>query len=221
MLQLAYMLGLSNLTFDSLLSTFHQLFDLIQRIARFVQERRLQGIYEVISQSRTVTLCDAAGEMATIDTLQEVRFRQNHVAVLLDYVWGDGDILADYRCAPGTPVDRHKEGTRHVVVISLRELKSVGDELTFRTHRQVVGGFTRPSECWETEVYHRTQRLDTHIIFPKERRCQRATVCVQSTGQTVALGANAFHQLPDGRQVLRWACAKPKLNERYLLRWEW
>ncbi len=212
---------LSTATLTNLVETLAKLLDLLQRLASFVQERRLQGIYEVIEQRRTVTLCDPQGEMATVDTMQHVRFRQNHIAVLLDYVWGDGDILAEYRSAPGIAVDHYKEGTRHVVLISLREHKNYGDELCFRTHRRVRHGFLRPHECWESEVYHRTQRMEVRVVFPKERPCQRATVAVQSTGRTVALDSDCLRTLPDGRQELVWACAHPRLNERYRLHWEW
>jgi hypothetical protein len=204
-----------------ILETLNRLFDLFQRLYAFVEERRLQGIYEVLNQTRTVIILDPKGHRATVDTVQQVRFRQNHVAALLDYVWGDGDILHKYRCSPGVAVDRYKEGTRHVVLISLRELQSRGDELSFTTHRQVIDGFTHASECWESEVYHRTRRLQVRLLFPPARRCRRATVAVQSTGQTVALGSSCWRFLPDGRQELVWVCDKPRLNERYLLRWEW
>jgi hypothetical protein len=205
----------------NVIETANRLLDLLQRLHAFVEERRLQGIYEVLEQSRTVIIHDPKGRIASVDTTQRVRFRQNHIAALLDYVWGDGHILREYRCSPGVPVDRYKEGTRHVVLISLREHKNRGDELTFTTHRQVIGGFTRASECWESEVYHRTHRLEVRILFPRQRRCRRATVAVQSTGHTVALGPSDWRFLPDGRQELVWVCDQPKLNERYLLRWEW
>jgi hypothetical protein len=205
----------------NIIETVNRLLDLLQRLHAFIEERRLQGIYDVLDQSRTITLHDPKGRVATVDTTQRVRFRQNHIATLLDHVWGDGRILQEYRCSPGVPVDRYKEGTRHVVLISLREHKNRGDELTFTTHRQVIGGFTRASECWETEVYHRTRRLEVRLLFPRQRRCRRATVTVQSTGQTVALGPSCWRFLPNGKQELVWACDKPKLNERYLLSWDW
>lgn len=205
----------------NLVDTLEQLLELIQRLTAFVEERRLQGIYEVLDQSRTITLCDAKGHVATVDTAQRVRFRQNHVAALLDYVWGDGDILAEYRCSPGVAVDNYKEGTRHVVLISLRAQQSRGDELSFTTHRRVIDGFTRAHECWESEVYHRTRRMQVRLLFPPNRRCTRATVAVQSTGQTIALGPSSWRYLSDGQQELTWVCEKPRLNERYLLRWEW
>ena len=90
----------------NIIDTVHQFLDLLQRLHAFVEERRVQGIYEVRDQSRTVTLRDPKGRVATVDTTQRVRFRQNHIAALFDYAWGDGHILQEYRYSPGIPVDR-------------------------------------------------------------------------------------------------------------------
>ena len=203
------------------LASLTSLFELLQRIVSFVESRRLQGIYDVLEQERTVTILDASGHVATVDTVQRVRFRQNHVTALTEYAWGEGELWAEYRCTPGVPVDSYAEGSRQVILISLREHKNVGDELCLRSHRLVREGFTRSEEYWESDVYHRTGSIKVRIIFPKERQCQRATVTVRSTGKTVALGPECYQALPDGRQALCWIKDKPSLNERYLLSWIW
>ena len=186
-----------------------------------IEERRLQGIYEVLEQQRTLEIHDPNGHSVTVDTAERVRFRQNHVAAITDYVWGDGDMLAEYRCSPGVPVDCYKEGSRYAVLISLREHKNHGDELCLRTHRKIIDGFTRPEECWENDIYHRMGSSEIRVLFPKERRCQGATVARRNSGKTIALGPEHFQILPDGRQQLSWVVKKPKLHERYLLHWEW
>ena len=210
--------GLLSISFISLLQ---ELLGLLRQAAAFVAERRLQGIYDVLDQCRTVTLQDASGRVASVETMQRLRFRQNYVTAIADYAWGEGDIYANYRCTPGEPVDCYTEGSRHVMLISLREHQNAGDEISLHTERRIASGFMRNEEYWESEVYHRTQRMELRIIFPKERLCQRATVTVRSTGKTVALGPECYHTLPDGRQVLCWTQTKPRLNERYLLRWVW
>jgi hypothetical protein len=98
---------------------------------------------------------------------------------------------------------------------------NVGDELVLRTTRRIVNGFVRSEEYWESDVYHRTRRMELRIIFPHGRPCQRATVTVRSTGRTAALGSDCYHILIDGRQELIWILDKPRLNERYLLTWVW
>jgi hypothetical protein len=204
-----------------LIASLASLFDLLRRLAAWVGAHRLQGIYDVLDQRRTVTIHDASGRIASVDTLQRVRFRQNHVTAITEYAWGEGELFADYCCTPGVPVDRYAEGSRQVILISLREHKNAGDDLCLRSHRRILEGFIRPEEYWESDVCHRTHRIEVRIIFPTERKCQRATVTVRSTGKTVALGPECYHILPDGRQALCWTNIRPRLNERYLLRWVW
>jgi len=194
---------------------------LLKKLSALVDSRRLQGIYDVLCQQRTIEIHDRDGDVVTVDTVEKLRFRQNHVAALTDYVWGDGDILADYRCSPGVPVDCYKEGSRYAVLISLREHKHHGEEMVLRTHRTIRGGFSRSEECWESDVYHRTGRIELKVIFPPERACKRATASRRNAHETVVLGPEYFSTLPDGRQQLRWAIKRPRLHERYVLRWTW
>jgi len=198
-----------------------ELLSMIAQLGPMIRERRFQGIYEVLEQHRTITIHDVRGHVVTVDTTEKVRFRQNHVAAITDYVWGDGKFLAEYRCSPGVPVDCYKEGSRYAILISLREHKNPGDEVCLKTHRKIVGGFTRSAECWENDIYHRMGKSEIRVIFPRDRRCQRATVTRRNAGKTIALGPEHFQVLPDGRQQLSWAIKKPKLHERYALHWEW
>lgn len=211
----------SHLLSSSVWSSLASLVDFLKRVFTMVEDRRLQGIYEVLDQQRTVTILDTSGKSATVDTVQQVRFRQNHVTALTEYAWGEGELFKAYRCSPGVPVDCYGEGSRQVMLISLREHKNAGDELVLRSQRRILNGFTKEEEYWESDVYHRTKHMELRIIFPKQRRCQRATVTVRSTYKTVALGPECFQTLTDGRQVLHWVQQKPKLNERYLIRWVW
>ena len=190
-------------------------------VYHWIATRRAQGIYEVLKQSRTVELLDPRGEVAVVTRRQVVRFLQDHVAAITDYAWGDGEIYAEYTCTPGAPVDFYKEGSRHAALISLREAKSRGDTLTVNIRRKILGGFTRRDECWETEVYHRTRLLSLSILFPRERRCQRAVVTQRSTSRTTALGPEQIRYLADGRQRLTWEIRNPKLHDHYTLKWRW
>ena len=182
---------------------------------------RPRGIYEVLSHSTTLELVDPRGEEARVERRQTVRFLQDYVSAFTDYAWGEGEIFAEYRCSPGFPVDFYRDGSRHAVLISLRETKHRGDTLTFEIGRKIRGGFVAADECWETEVYHRSEELSVTILFPRERRCQRATVTQRSTSKTVALGPEQFRFLEDGRQQLTWEIRNPRLHDRYSLRWRW
>lgn len=182
---------------------------------------RAQGIYEVLEHDTTLELRDSRGQVATVQRQQKVRFLQDNVVAFADYAWGDGEIFAEYRCSPGVPVDKYSQGSRHTVLVSLRETKSRGDVLRFTIDRKILGGFTKRSEWWETEVYHRTRHLKVAIIFPAGRHCQRATITQRSTNKTTTLGPQHFQFLTDGRQTLTWETAKPKLHDRYVLKWRW
>jgi len=80
----------SQLFSSSVWSSLASLVDLLNRVFTMTEDRRLQGIYEVLDQQRTVTILDAAGRAASVDTVQHVRFRQNHVTALTEYAWGEG-----------------------------------------------------------------------------------------------------------------------------------
>ena len=41
---------------------------------------------------------------------QRVRYLQNNIIAYQDQAWGDGEMLVNYRCSPGVPVDRYKLG---------------------------------------------------------------------------------------------------------------
>ena len=193
----------------------------LRALGERVAGTRPQGIYEVLEHHTTLELLDPQGEDAVVARRQEVRFLQDYVAALTDYAWGDGEIFAEYTCSPGHPVDFYPDGSRHAVLISLRETKNRGDTLTLETRRRIRGGFGQEEEVWETEVYHRTRQLSVEIVFPTERPCQGAVVIQRDTSTTTALGPEHVRRLADGRQQVEWRLRKPRLHGRYALKWRW
>ena len=198
-----------------------ELLEGVRRLYGHLASRRSQGIYEVLDHDTTLELVDPAGKVAIVERRQKVRFLQDHVVAIADYAWGDGRIFAEYACSPGVPVDTYNHGSRHTVLISLREAKSRGDVLRFKIHRKILRGFTKRNEWWETEIYHRAKHLKVAVIFPQDRRFRRASVTQHSTNKTIALGPQHLRFLSDGRQKLTWEIAKPKLHDRYILKWVW
>ena len=190
-------------------------------VYELVRAARAQGIYEVLEHATTINLLDPRGDVALIERHQTLRILQDHVAAITDRAWGDGEALAEYRCSPGVPVDCYTDGARHALLISLREIKNRGDVVKMVIHRKMLKSFIRPREWWETEVAHKTRRIQVNIVFPRERRCQGATVTQRSTSKTIALGPQHFQSLVDGRHKLTWTVSKPKLRDLYLLKWSW
>ena len=180
-----------------------------------------EGIYDVLEHRTILELKDIQGEVAVVKRRQKVRFLQDHVAAITDHAWGEGEIFAEYGCSPGVPADFYQDGSRHTVLISLREIKSRRDVLKLVIRRRIVGGFRETNESWETEVSHRTMHLSVSVIFPRGRTCRRATVTQRSTSKTVTLGAKHYRFLADGRQQLTWEIRNPRLHDRYSLGWEW
>ena len=180
-----------------------------------------QGIYDVLKHHTILELKDTRGDVAVVKRRQKVRFLQDHVAAITDHAWGEGEIFAKYDCSPGVPADFYQDGSRHTVLISLREIKSRGDILKLNIRRKIVGGFLEPDESWETEISHRTLHLSVSVIFPGRRRCRRATVTQRSTSKTVTLEPKHYRFLADGRQQLTWEIRNPRLHDRYSLRWRW
>ena len=193
----------------------------VKRLYSYLAHWRHPGIYEVLDHDTTVELVDTEGKVATVERRQTVRFLQDNLVAFADYAWGDGTTLANYECSPGVPVDVYDDGSKHTILISLREAKSRGDILRFKTHRKILRGFTKHNEWWETEIYRRTKHLKVAIIFPQERKCRRAVITQRSTNRTTALGSQHFHFLADGRQQLTWEITNPKLHDRYTVKWRW
>ncbi|MCA9333928.1 hypothetical protein KC963_02675 [Candidatus Saccharibacteria bacterium] len=197
------------------------LLDFYRLVRPWLSGPRLGGMYEILEYDSTLELLDVKGETAIFRKLQRVKFLQDNIIAFQDYAWGDGDIFADYRCSPGIVVDRYQEGDRWNILISLRESKSKGDIENFYSERKVKRGFTGSEEWQQVEIRSATQQLHMNIIFPKQRRCQRALLLQRSRNRMIVLGPEHFHIYPDGRQLLSWETSKIRRFEIFTIRWWW
>lgn len=180
-----------------------------------------RGAYEVLQYDSTLELTDVEGKEATLTRREVIRFMQDHVVAIHDHAWGDGELFAEYHCQPGVPVDFYEDGSKHNVLISLRETKNRGDIVELWIQRVIRGGFLHAPWWLETEVDHLTRQLRLSILFPKQRPCRLATLTRKSTKKTMPLGAQHFSFLHDGRQRLTWDTAAPRLNDLYTIKWDW
>lgn len=197
------------------------IFDLYQILRRLVQRYSREGMYEILDYETTLELLDRKGNTAIFKKRQKVKFLQDYIIAFQDYAWGDGEIFADYHCAPGVVVDRYQDGDRWHILISLRETKNSGDITDFYIERTAKNGFSQAEEVFQTEIRHPTQRLKVVIIFPKTRRCQRAVLIERSRHRSHVLGSEHFTTLPDGRQQLVWETRKIRRFEIYTIKWRW
>ena len=91
-----------------------------------------EGMYEVLEHVATLELQDKDGKRAQVRKRQKVRYLQNNIIAFQDQAWGDGEILINYRCTPGTVVDRYRPGMKTFLLISLRETKHRGNVDNFK-----------------------------------------------------------------------------------------
>jgi hypothetical protein len=88
-------------------------------VRRVVQSWSYKGMYEVLEYEATLELEDPEGKRATFKKREKVRYLQDNIIAYQDQAWGDGEILVDYRCSPGTAVDRYRSGYKTKVVAAL------------------------------------------------------------------------------------------------------
>lgn len=134
------------------------------KVARKAAQRRSStGMYEVLKYESTLELKDRNGKRATFRKRERVRYLQDHIIAYQDQAWGDGEILLNYRCTPGVPVDQYRLGHKTYILISRREVKNRGDIDEFNIQWGMRDGFLRSTEQWETHVKHPTKPvLDTN-----------------------------------------------------------
>jgi len=180
-----------------------------------------EGMYEVLDHTVTLELQDKNGQQALVRKRQKVRYLQNNIIAYQDQAWGDGEILLDYRCTPGTVVDKYRPGQKTLLLISLRETKHRGDVDEFNIQWRTRNGFLRETELWETVVSHKTKKLKIQVIFPLSRPPRRVWIIENLCRRKRRLGEGAQTRMRDGRWLVAWETIKPRLNEQYQLQWDW
>jgi hypothetical protein len=108
-----------------------------------------------------------------------------------------------------------------MILISLREMKQRGDEDEFNIEWDAYNTFLHSSEYWEAEISHRTKQLSMQMIFPKNRPPLKASIFETTRRMSQPLTGEAIQKLPDGRWRISWGTDKPRLYERYILKWDW
>lgn len=206
---------------DSLAPMFQNAFDIWEILNQFQDRIGYHGMYEILDYNSKLEIMDPEGKTAILTRHEVIRFLQDNVVAIHDHAWGDGDIFAEYNCQPGIPVDFYEDGSKWNVLISLRETKNRGDVIDLWVERTIKDGLLEKEEWLETEVDHRTDRMKLSVIFPQERRCQRATLSRRTISETIALDEQHFLFLEDGRQKLTWQTSRPKLHDRYTIKWRW
>lgn len=180
-----------------------------------------EGMYEVLEYESTLELRDAKGKDATFSKRMKVRYQQDDIIAFQDYGWGEGKAIQNYQSSPGVPVDKYKVGYKTYVLLSLREVKNKGDMDEFHIRWGITNGFQTANESWETEISTRMHRVQIHIIFPESRPPDKVIGVEHNVRESRQFHNRAKRRLPDGRWRVTWEIEKPRLFERYVIKWEW
>ncbi len=217
-----YLKGILQILVALLNSDFIDMIGGVWRLGRRILSAKAhEGMFEVLEHDVELELMDTKGRTAIYRKRQRVRFLQDNIIAYQDQAWGDGDIFADYKCSPGVPVDRYREGYLYRVLISLRGTRHRGDVEEFRIERTIKDGFVEPVETLQTDVNQKTQAFSLSLIFPAKRGPKSVRLIERHTSRNFVLGSEQTRKLPDGRWQVSWHTQKPHLFEAYILRWEW
>ena len=176
-----------------------------------------EGIYEVLDYECTLELEDKDGKKATIQKREKVRYLQDYIIAYEDQAWGDGPVFLDYHCSPGIPVDEYRLGHKILKLISLREFKNKGDVDEYHIEWKMRNNLRKSTGSWGTSINHRTKNVTVRLIFPKGRPPLHISMTESNLQKTYELGINNQQSLPDGRIMLVWEDAHPRLYEDYIL----
>jgi len=180
-----------------------------------------EGVYEVLDYECQLELQDRDGKIAHIEKTEKIRYLQDYITTYQDQAWGDGEILQNYRCSPGVPVDEYRLGHKTYKLISLREFRNRGDIDDFTILWNMRNGFLTKTGYWGTAVNQRMKKATVKVIFPKDRPPLRVAITETNLRRTRSLGSDAFGKAPDGRPMVIWEKLGPRLYENYVLAWEW
>jgi hypothetical protein len=197
------------------------LVDLWKVGSKVIQGQSVEGMYEVLEYESILELKDIRGKRAFFRKREKVRYLQDNIIAYQDQAWGDGQILQNYRCSPGVPVDVYRPGRKTYILVSLREVKNQGEIDEFNIEWGINNGFLRSKERWETEIRHRMRLLKLQVLFPKERPPINVSLIEDTRQRTLTLDEEDNTKLPDGRWLISWEMQRPKLHETYILNWEW
>ena len=180
-----------------------------------------EGMYEVLEYESTLELKDGKGKQALFWKREKVRYLQDNIIAYQDQAWGDGQILVDYQCTPGRPVDIYRLGHKWHVLISRREVKSKDEEDIYHTTWKINDGFLKPTGYWETHITHPTQRAEINVILPVSRHPKHICFLENNRRRSRQVPGDNRSTLPDGRHRIHWRIDCPRLYENYVIQWEW
>lgn len=186
---------------------------------------RYGGIYEIVTSELEWDLTAADGREAFVTKKNKVRFIQNNVLAIPDYIWGDGSTKSEYSCNVGQKVAEFQEGAKTCVVIVLDRMYKRDEELELEIKRTVRDAFMGTREWIEVKPLAGTPELTLNVLWPAGRSAERAELTIENERRNrrsvEQLGDDSFHWGPGGRQQITRHFARPSPDERIRIEWSW
>jgi hypothetical protein len=178
-------------------------------------------VYEVLDFQSTLEIMDSRGMVGKFQKSEKVRFLQNNVIALQDQVWGVNKYIYGYKSSPGIPVDFYQSGNKTLVLISLRDVKSKGDETGLRMEWYLKGDPIGKIGTWETYINQFTHRMNLSIVFPAERTPKKVWIIESNKKKSREIEGDCYSKLPSGEWKITWEKNNPQMYETYSVNWEW
>ena len=195
--------------------------NLLRTVKRIRAVLSPSGIYEVLDYESTLEIKDIMGKEAYFYKREKVRYLQNNIIAYQDQAWGDGEILKNYYCSPGKAVDFSRPGRKTIILIAIQNIRHFGDQDEYVIAWGMTDCFLRGKEQWETSIDHPTSKIRLNLIFPFKRPPYQVLLIEESLHRSSLIDSQHFNRIDNERWMIHTEIEKPRLNERYILQWEW
>jgi hypothetical protein len=188
----------------------------------YIHQRHL-GPYEVLDADIVWDIERVDGSAVVERKRFDVRFLQDNLICWIDYAFGDGELLAEYRCSPGKLVDVIDVADgRKWLVVSLGGMRNRGDRETLTTARLIKDGWTKDREWVSFEIIEPTRQYALTVRFPRGRPCSAAWLRRRGKRDEEKLDLErSVRWLDDGRSELKFAASRPALGDAVTVIWDW
>jgi hypothetical protein len=164
----------------------------------------------------------ADGGLAVCIKRKQLRFLQNNVISLSDYVQAEG-LVTNQTYSPGGKVDSFRVGARLYDLISLGRIMQADDELDFVVERTVHNTFPAEHEWVTAEVLEPTDIAVIKLTWPQPRppRNVRVEQTIEQRQTSREVEPNEFTNRPDGRTDLCQTIDRPPVGSDITVVRDW
>jgi hypothetical protein len=169
--------------------------------------------YRVLRYEVHWELVTQDGNLAVGNKTKRIRFLQNSVISLTDYVQAEGRV-SNQKYSPGTKVDSFKLGSRLYDLISLRHVMQAGAEMDFSVERIVHSSFPAAHEYVTVAVLDPTDLVVLTVTWPKPRppKNVRLEQVIEQRVTGRDIDSAEFQHRVDGRTDLFQTIQSPPLG---------